>query len=156
MADELDLKEMRLEVQQLKTEIARLEKQKLPRGFGNLVGMHGLLWAVTLPIVISYWVPMLGFGRPDARFSSVQVEGNVDAAGTVRSESIYLRDASGPHKTSGMINVLGPGVVLSSEDGEMIRVEPDGIRMESERGTLILELNEKGEPVLRSIPAKKP
>lgn len=155
MADELDLKELRLEVQQLKKEVARLDKQKLQRGFGALVGMHGMLWAVTLPIIASYWVPMLGFGRPDGRFSSVQVEGNVNAAGPVRAESIYLKDVSGAHRTSGMINVFGPRIALSSEDGETIRVEPDGIRLESERGTLILELNEKGEPVLRSIPAKK-
>jgi hypothetical protein len=155
MADELDLKELRLEVQQLKMEIARLDKQKLPRRFGTLVGMHGMLWALALPIVVSYWVPMLGFGRPDGRFSSVQVEGQLNADGQVRAESIYLKDDSGEHKTFGMINEFGPGIALSSENGEAIRVEPDGITLKSERGTLILELNEKGEPVLRSIPKKR-
>ena len=145
MADDLELTELRLEVKLLRGEIERLKEKS--SHMSRLRIAFAFLFALSIPMVVAYWAPKLGMGPDSGKFSSVDVNG------TVNLERIRLEDNSRMGvETRGAIETDRPNIRLRSSEGEAINIDADRISLEGKRGELILELNEKGEPVLRSVP----
>jgi len=147
MADDLDLRMIQLELAQLRKEMERLDKQKFPKGRYQMI-LFSVLYALLVPMIVHFWAPDLGLtGYNSGRFSSVDVKGAVDA------ERIRFEDNSRKGvETHGHITPDRPYISLRSSEGEAIDIDANRILLEGKRGELIIELNEKGEPVLRSVP----
>lgn len=156
--------ELRKTVERLEKEINRLDERKFPvRGWlGYVQGAAlGIAFFGTFGVAANYFAPDFGLRPPfHGSFGSVE-------AHTVRIEDYdepenrgYIAiDATGPKISLRALKDKSVDVdsrKLRLEDGvDSVGLDSRVLRMESERGTLILELNEKGEPVIRSIPRQK-
>ena len=107
---------------------------------------------------ISYFGPAFGL-QPFARgqFGSVESERyRIEDQDNSENWGTITNDNNGPNismraGTKRRLDVDCRGLQLE-DYGNSVKVEPNVLQLENERGTLILELNEKGEPVLRSVP----
>lgn len=100
---------------------------------------------------------MFGFYPISATMFFVKAR-SITSESSIEAREFELRDTD--YRDAGRFGYMTggkmhPKIAIEGKDAESFEVSGRYLRLESDRGTVILELNEKGEPVLRSIPAKK-
>lgn len=151
MSDELDLKVLQLELAQLRKEIERLDKEKFPHGNKLQRYLFQIFFSLMFVAAMFQWLAMFGYQTVHGKFFYANVEA------TLRAGDVRIEDRDNPDSEYGHFGFSGgrPDISLVGGEKGSVDIDAEAIRLEGKRGILILELNEKGEPVLRSIPAKK-
>ncbi len=161
MAENSEIAELQRTVRRLETELDQVLAGKLPRQNPWQRGLlsFAIFWALFAGV--SHFIGAFGYSYWTGYFytvraSSLRLEEDWDGT-NCRADLVLYRDhptlrMDGGHGNT--VDIDSREIRLKGADGSA-SMDPEKITLQGKRGTLILELGDEGEPVLRSIPAKK-